>query len=167
MKKRPDAFNNKKVKVPFFYPSITKADKLAIMKALNSPLLTDGPNLNKFESDFGKFCGSLNSTGVSNATSGLFLSLKSLGIGLNDQVIIPDITFAATASSVLQTGGIPVLADVDDDLNISPESIKKCINGKTKAIMPVHFAGKSCKINEIMKLAKKNNLFVIKIVHMQ
>ena len=55
MKKRPDAFNNKKVKVPFFYPSITKADKLAIMKALNSPLLTDGPNLNKFESGFGKF----------------------------------------------------------------------------------------------------------------
>tara|TARA_B100000686_G_C16772870_1_gene966395 strand:+ start:1383 stop:2537 length:1155 start_codon:yes stop_codon:yes gene_type:complete len=161
MTKRSDAFNNKKMKVPFFYPSITKADKLAIMKALNSPLLTDGPNLKKFELEFGKFCGSLNSIGVSNATSGLFLSLKSLGIGLNDEVIIPDLTFAATASSVIQTGGIPVLADVDDDLNISIESIQKCINRKTKAIIPVHFAGKSCKINDIMKLAKKNNLYVI------
>ena len=161
MTKRLDAFNNKKVKVPFFYPTITKADKLAIMKALNSPLLTDGPNLKKFEFEFGRFCGALNSIGVSNATSGLFLSLKSLGIGLNDEVIVPDLTFAATASSVIQTGGKPVLADVDDDLNISLESIKKCINRKTKAIIPVHFAGKSCKINGIMKLAKKNNLYVI------
>lgn len=161
MTKRPDAFNNKKTKVPFFYPSITKADKLAIMKALNSPLLTDGPNLKKFEFEFGKFSGSLNSIGVSNATSGLFLSLKSLGIGLNDEVIIPDLTFAATASSVIQTGGTPVLADVNDDLNISIESIQTCINRKTKAIIPVHFAGKSCKIKDIMKLAKKNNLYVI------
>jgi len=156
-----DAFKNSKIKVPFFYPSISKDDQLAVRNALNSPLLTDGPLLKKFENDFARFTGAKFAIGVSNATSALHLSLKALGITKGDEVIIPDMTFVATASSVLFTGATPIVADIDNDLNISIESIEKSITKKTKVILPVHFAGKICNIDKIKKIAKKNNLKII------
>lgn len=157
-----DAFGNKFIRVPFFYPAINEKDRNAVVEALKSPLLTDGPKLVEFESVFSKLTSSKFAIGVSNATSALQLSLKALRIGLGDEVIIPDMTFVATASSVLLTGATPVLVDVEkDDMNISVDSIQKSITKKTKAIIPVHFAGKVCKIHEIMKIAKKNNLVVI------
>lgn len=159
--KKIDAFKNSKIKVPFFYPSISKDDQLAVKNALNSPLLTDGPLLKKFESNFARFTGAKYAIGVSNATSALHLSLKALGITKGDEVIIPDMTFVATASSILFTGATPVVADIDNDLNISIESIEKNITKKTKAILPVHFAGKICNINKIKKIARNNNLKLI------
>ena len=112
--KRNDAFQNKSIKVPFVVPNIDSSDKKAIAIALKSNLLTDGPILRKFEKEFSRFTGSKYAIGVSNATSALQLSLKSLGIGKGDEVIIPDITFVATANAVLFTGATPVLADVND-----------------------------------------------------
>ena len=159
--KKIDAFKNSKIKVPFFYPSISKDDQLAVKNALNSPLLTDGPLLKKFESNFARFTGAKYAIGVSNATSALHLSSKALGITKGDEVIIPDMTFVATASSILFTGATPVVADIDNDLNISIESIEKNITKKTKAILPVHFAGKICNINKIKKIARNNNLKLI------
>ena len=159
--KKQDVFKNSKIKVPFFYPSISKEDQLAVKNALNLPLLTDGPLLRKFEDNFAKFTGAKYAIGVSNATSALHLSLKSLGVTRGDEVIIPDMTFVATASSVLFTGATPVVADIDNDLNISIESIEKSITKKTKAILPVHFAGKICNIDKIKKIAKNNNLKII------
>jgi len=159
--KKIDAFKNSKIKVPFFYPSISKDDQLAVKNALNSPLLTDGPLLKKFENNFARFTGAKYAIGVSNATSALHLSLKALGITKGDEVIIPDMTFVATASSILFTGATPVVADIDNDLNISIESIEKNITKKTKAILPVHFAGKICNINKIKKIARNNNLKLI------
>lgn len=162
MMQHKDSFGNKSIKVPFFYPSIDDADKKAVSDALELPLLTDGPRLLEFESKFAKLTGAKYAIGVSNATSALHLSLKALGIGKGDEVIMPDMTFVATASSVLITGATPVLTDVKkDDMNISIESIKKSITSKTKAILPVHFAGKACNITEIMKIAKKHNLAII------
>ena len=161
MKKKIDAFGDASIKVPFFIPEITKDDKTVVLNALNSRLLTDGPKLRKFESIFAKFSGAKFAIGVSNGTAALHLSLKALGIGKGSEVIIPDITFVATASSVLLTGATPVLADVDEDLNISIPSIKKSITPRTKAIIPVHFAGKSCKINEITTIARKNRISII------
>ncbi len=149
-------------KIPFFLPKITKEDKNAVIEALNSSLLTDGPKLRQFESAFSKFTGAKYAIGVSNATSALHLSLKALGIGKGDEVIVPDMTFVATANSVIHCGAIPVFADVEKDtMNISIDSIKKKINKKTKAIIPVHFAGKACNIESISKFARKNNLVVI------
>ena len=156
-----DAFGDTSIKVPFIIPEITKSDKNSILNALNSKLLTDGPKLRKFESMFAKFTGAKFAVGVSNGTAALHLSLKALGIGKGYEVIIPDITFAATASSVLLTGATPVLVDVGEDLNILITSIKKSITSKTKAIIPVHFAGKSCKINEVSSIARKNHLAII------
>ena len=161
MKKKIDAFGDASIKVPFIIPEITKNDKNAVLNELNSRLLTDGPKLRKFESIFAKFTGAKFAIGVSNGTAALHLSLKALGIGKGSEVIIPDITFVATASSVLLTGATPVLADVDENLNILIPSIKKSITSRTKAIIPVHFAGKSCKINEITSIARKNRISII------
>ena len=161
MKKKIDAFGDASIKVPFIIPEITKNDKNVVLNALNSRLLTDGPKLSKFESNFAKFTGAKFAVGVSNGTAALHLSLKALGIGKGSEVIIPDITFVATASSVLLTGATPVLADVDENLNILIPSIKKSITSRTKAIIPVHFAGKSCKINEITTIARKNRISII------
>ena len=161
-KKLVNAFSNKKIRVPFFVPDISKSDKLAVMHALNSQMLTDGPQLRKFEQEFAKYTGSKYAVGVSNGTAALHLALKALGLKKGDEVIIPDITFVATANSVLLTGATPVLADVNhDDMNISLDSIKQNITSKTKAILPVHIAGKICKMTQIKKIAKKNNLLLI------
>ena len=159
--KTRDVFGDASIKVPFIIPEITKNDKNAVLNALNSRLLTDGPRLRKFELIFAKFTGAKYAVGVSNGTAALHLSLKALGIGKGSEVIIPDITFVATASSVLLTGATPVLVDVDEDLNISTSSIKKSITSRTKAIIPVHFAGKSCKIKEIVSTARKNHIAII------
>ena len=161
-KKIVDVFRNKKIRVPFFVPDISKSDKLAVMNALNSRMLTDGPQLRKFEREFAKYTGSKYAVGVSNGTAALHLALKALGLKKGDEVIIPDITFVATANSVLLAGATPVLVDVNyDDMNISLDSIKQSITSKTKAILPVHLAGKICKMTQIKKIAKKNNLLLI------
>jgi len=162
IKNKTDAFNDPSIRVAFFRPSITKDDQRAVINALKKPLLTDGPILQEFEKKFSQFTNAKYAIGVSNATSALQLSLKSLGIGKGDEVILPDMTFIATASSVLLNGAIPVLVDVEkDSMNISINSIKKNITKKTKAIIPVHFAGRVCDILEIMKIARLHRLFVI------
>ncbi len=151
-----------KNKVPFFVPWITKGDKKAVIDALNFTLLTDGPKLRQFESAFAKFTGAKYAIGVSNATSALHLSIKALRIGKGDEVIIPDMTFVATANAVVLSGAVPVFADIEKEtMNISIDSIKRKISSKTKAIIPVHFAGKVCDMLTISKIARKNNLAVI------
>ena len=162
MRNKKNKLDNKKVDIPFYIPDISKLDKLAVLNALNSPMLTDGPKLRQFEDKFAKFVGTKFAIGVSNGTAALHLSLKALGLKKGDEVIVPNITFAATANSVLLTGATPVLADVNnDDMNISIESIKQNITKKTRVILPVHLAGKMCNMLEIKKISKENNLFLI------
>ena len=162
MRIKKDSFDNPDIEVPFFVPSLSYLDKKAVYNALNAKLLTDGPKLLEFEQKFSSFVKSKYAIGVSNATSALHLSLKALGIGRNDEVIVPDMTFVATANAVLLTGAKPVLTDVEKNtLNISPKAIKSNISSRTKAIIPVHFAGKACNMTEIMKIAKAKKLYVI------
>jgi len=154
--------NIKNKKIPFFIPKITKEDKRKMLEIFNSTILTNGPNVEKFEKAFRKYTNSKYATAVSNATSALHLSLEALGIGKNDEVIVPNMTFLATANSVLMAGATPILVDVDlNDHNITIDSIKNSLTKKTKAIIPVHLAGKACKMDNIVKFAKKNNLFII------
>ncbi len=162
MTKNKNSFENKSIKVPFFIPLITNEDKKIIQKGLNSTYLTDGPKLRKFENEFAKFTGAKYAIGLSNATSALHLSLKSQGIGKGDEVLVPDITFVATANAVMLTGAKPILVEVNyTDMNISTDSILENLSNKVKAILPVHFAGKASDISKIMKIARKNNLVVI------
>lgn len=151
-----------KIKVPFFSHLISRDDKNAVADALNSKLLTDGPILRKFEDEFARFTNSRYAIGTSNATSSLYLALKSIGIKKGDEVIVPNITFVATANSVLQTGATPILADVDyDTMNISHHEIIKKVTSRTKAIIPVHFAGRPCNMDEILKISRKHKLKII------
>ena len=153
---------NNSNKVPFFLPYVDSKDITAIKMAASSIFLTNGPKLDAFEQKFKEFTKSKFAIGISNATAALYLSLKALRIKKNDEVIIPDLTFAATANVVLQVGAIPVLADIDEEtLNISVESIIRNISRKTKAIIPVHLAGTSCDMKKIMKVARSNSLKVI------
>jgi dTDP-4-amino-4,6-dideoxygalactose transaminase len=160
--KKNNSDHSKMFKVPFFAPWITSSDKKVVFDALGSTFLTDGPILRQFESEFAKFTGAKYAIGVSNATTALHLSLIALGIGKGDEVIVPDMTFVATANAVVHSGATPVFSDINkDDLNISIESIERNLSKKTKAIIPVHFAGKTCDIEKISKLAKKHKLVLI------
>jgi len=150
-----------KINVPLAVPWITNSDRKAVMSCLKNPQLTDGPKLREFESKIAKYTGCKYAVGLSNATAALYLSLLSTGIKQGDEVIIPDLTFVATANSVLATGAKPVIVDIDETLNISIKDILKKINSKTKAIIPVHLGGYPSKIQEIKKVSGKYGLSII------
>ena len=152
----------KTLKVPYFVPWITSEDKKSLLKVLNQRWLTNGPVLQKFESKFSKYIKSKYSIGVSNATHGLHLCLRSLGIGPGDEVIVPTMTFASTADVVTYCGAKPVLVDVDiDTFNISIQHIRKKISKKTKAIIPVHYGGQACDMDKILSISKKFGLKIV------
>ena len=150
------------MKVPFFVPWITNKDKQNVLKSLNQRWLTNGTFLQKFESNFQKYISSTYSIGVGSGAQALHLAVRGLGIGPGDEVIVPSFTFVATANAVASCGAKPIFADVDlDTFNISIDSIEKLITKKTKAIIPVHYAGQSCDMDKINSISKKNNLKII------
>lgn len=121
-----------------------------------------GSYITEFEKEFSKFCECKYSIAVSNGTAALHLALIALGIKTGDEVIIPDLTFAATINSVLYTGAKPVIVDIDSTCwGIDPLQIEKAITSKTKALIVVHLYGQPCQMDKIMKIAKKHKLFVI------
>jgi perosamine synthetase len=150
------------MKVPFFVPWITADDKKSIIKTLDNRWLTNGPTLKKFEEKFQKFIDCNHASGVGSATQALHLVMRTLNLTSKDEVIVPTFTFAATANAVTYCGAKPILTDVDlETFNISPQSIKKNISKKTKAIVVVHYGGQSCDMNEILAIGKKYNLPVV------
>ncbi len=129
---------------------------------LSTWISSSGEYIENFEKNFSKYCTVNHGVAVSNGTVAIHLALKVLGIGQGDEVIIPDLTFAATINAVLHTNATPVIVDIDkNDWNIFPAEIEKAITPKTKAIIPVHIYGQPCDMDSIMKIAKDNNLFVI------
>ena len=124
--------------------------------------LAHGYYSSKFEEEFKKFTKSKYAITLSSCTAGLHLSCMALGIKKGDEVIVPAQTHAATAHSVEYTGAKAVFADIDySNGNISLNDIEKKINKRTKAIIPVHMAGKSCDMNGLLKIAKKYKLKII------
>lgn len=134
----------------------------AFDRVLRNSWYIDGEEKKKFENSFADYVGTNNCIGVGNGLDALMLSLKALGIGKNDEVIVPAHTFIATALAVTYVGAKPVLVDVDDETyNIDVNQIEDKITSRTKAIIPVHLYGQACKMDEIMSIAKKHNLFVV------
>ncbi len=123
---------------------------------------SQGKYVKKFEDLFSEYHENRKSLAVSNGTVALHLALEALKIGEGDEVIVPDLTFAASVNAILYTGATPVLADIDSkSWNIDVDKIESLITPKTKAIMPVHLYGLPCKMDEIMAISSKYNLFVI------
>ena len=159
---KKDFFKDSKIKFPAYEPWISKEDEKIIAKTLKQSMLTLGPQLEKFESDFSKYSKAKYAIAVSNCTAALHLSLMALGIKENDEVIIPDLTFVADANAVLACNAKPVVADINNEnFFLSLSRIKKNITKRTKAIIPVHIYGQVCNIDEILDLAKDNNLKVV------
>jgi dTDP-4-amino-4,6-dideoxygalactose transaminase len=125
-------------------------------------MLTLGPQLEKFETNFCKYTKSKYAVAVSNCTAALHLSLKALGIKERDEVIIPDLTFVADANAILACNAKPVIADINkNDFFLSISNLKKNITKRTKAILPVHIYGQVCNIDEVLDVARDNDLKII------
>jgi len=161
-KMKKDFFKDSSVKFPAYEPWISNDDKRIVNTALDQTMLTFGPQLEKFESDFSKYTKAKYAIAVSNCTAALHLSLKVLGIKENDEVIIPDLTFVADANAILACNAKPVIVDINkNDFFLSISNLKKNITKKTKAVIPVHTYGQVCNINEVLDVAKANNLKVV------
>lgn len=134
----------------------------AIARVLKNSSFILGPEVEKFEKDFAKFCGVKYCVGVNSGTSALFLALKAAGIGAGDEVITQPNTFIATCEAVSHTGAKPVFVDIDPRTHLlDPKKIEEKISRRTKAIIPVHLYGRVSPMAEILKIAKGHNLFVL------
>ena len=148
--------------LPLANPTIEEDEIKEVVDVLRSGWLTTGPKVAEFEENMQKYLGCKKAVGLSSCTGGLHIALAALGIKKGDEVIVPTYTFAASAHVVAWLGAKPVLVDVEKDtFNIDPKKIEDAITDKTKAIIPIHFAGHSCDIDKIMAIAKKHNLHVI------
>jgi perosamine synthetase len=150
------------LKIPFHKPHITQKEIDSVIETIQSGWLTMGPKTIQFEKMFKEKIGSQYAISVNSATSALHLALNAVGVGIGDEVIIPTNTFVSTAEAVIYSGATPVLCDIEKTYhNIDAHSIEKLITPNTKAIIPVHFGGHSCEMEEIINIAKKYNLKVI------
>ena len=132
-----------------------------IEKVVKKGDYTLGSAVDLCEKNFAKRTGAKFAISVGNGTDALLLSLKALGIGSGDEVITVPYTFVATVGSIVTAGAKPVFVDVKEDYNIDETKIEKAITKKTKAIMPVHWAGRPCEMDKIKSIARKYNLKII------
>lgn len=176
-------FGGKPVRQKFLVfgaPDIREAEIKEVVTTLKSGWLSTGPKVTKFEEDFKNYIGSKHAIALNSCTAGLHLALEIAGIGEGDEVITTSLTFTSTANVIIHLGATPIFVGVERETgNIDPQRIEEFIkkncefNPKTgqlanrqtgqlvKAIIPVHLYGRPCKMDEIMKMAKENNLLVI------
>ncbi len=146
----------------FGVPLIEQDEIDAVTQVLKSGWITTGPRTQEFEERFRSYIGVRNAVALSSCTEGMELSLLASGIGEGDEVITTPMTFAATANVVIHCGATPVFADINKHtLNIDPSNIEQSITSRTKAIMPVHYAGQPCEMNRIKDIADRHGLIVI------
>ncbi|MDD5195388.1 MAG: DegT/DnrJ/EryC1/StrS family aminotransferase [Candidatus Omnitrophica bacterium] len=164
----------------FGAPLIEDKEIKEVVKTLRSGWLSTGPKVHKFETMFKEYIGTKFAHALNSCTAGLHLSMVAIGVGAGDEVITTPMTFCATANSIIHTGAKPVFVDIDvRSMNISAEKIKECIERKyyideksgtpinkethkhLRAIMPVHFAGRPADMDEIVRIARKYNLYII------
>ncbi len=149
-------------KVPFHMPYITEDEISEVVDSLRSGWITMGPKTIEFENRFASYTGSSHAVSMNSCTACLHLALKAIGIKEGDEVIVPVITFSSTAGVLHYFGAKPVFVDVDPGtLNLDASNIERNLTGKTKAIIPVHYAGQPCDMDVIVDIAKNKSLFVI------
>jgi dTDP-4-amino-4,6-dideoxygalactose transaminase len=148
--------------VPFHRPSIGEDEIRSVVETLKSGWLTTGRKVKNFEEDFAKYMGCGHAIAVNSGTAALHLALDAIGINEGDEIIVPAMTFTATAEVVIYFRAIPVLVDCRrDTLNMDTDQIQRAITQRTKAIIPVHFGGQPCAMDRILEIAKQHKLKVI------
>ena len=147
---------------PLASPDLSEADIAAAVRVLRSGALVQGPEVALFESRFSAYTGATHSIAVANGTIAIQLALEAAGIGPGDEVIVPALSYIATANAVVLCGATPVFADVDArTFNLDPSLIPAAITPRTRSILPVHEFGLCCAIDEIRAMADKHGLLVI------
>jgi len=150
-------------RIPLSDIDFDDTEALAVQNVIKSRWLTMGKVTQEFEASFADYTQTKHAIAVTNATAALHLACLALGIGPGDEVIVPSLTFVATANAVRYVGAIPIFADIisPDNLNISPEAINSLITSRTRAIIVMHYAGYPCDMPAILAIAKHHGLFVI------
>lgn len=148
--------------IPYGRQWIDEDDIRAVVDVLRSDWLTTGPKVTEFEQALAGFVGAKEAVAVSSGTAALHAAMYAAGIGPGDEVIVPPMTFAATANAVVFQGGIPVFADVDPDtLLIDPDKVEGKITPRTKAIIAVDYAGQPCDYDVLREIADRHGLFLV------
>lgn len=148
--------------IPIARPVIGRDEITAVTAVLESGMLAAGEQVAHFEQEFARYCDVPHAVAVNNGTAALHAALLAAGVGPGDEVIVPDFTFFATASSVLMCGATPVFVDVDEKtFNIDPRKISSCITPKTRAIIGVHLFGQPFDIPAVQEICKRHNLTLI------
>ena len=150
-------------KYPLSDIDLGREEERAVLSVLRSRWLSTGPVTEKFEKAFSEFLGGGEAIAVSNGTAALHLALASLGLEEGDEVILPSLTFVATANAVLYNRATPVFADIHsrDDLNLSPCEIERKMTRKTRAVLVMHYGGYPCRMDAILKIARRHGLAVV------
>lgn len=149
--------------VPVAAPDLGSREESLVRECMISGWVSStGPFVREFEEAFAGYVGAANAVTVANGTLGLVLALKALGVGLGDEVVVPDLTFGATANAVCQVGAIPVFCDVDDATwGMSAATLEPCITARTRAVIPVHLYGHPVDLEPIVSLCSRRNISVI------
>lgn len=149
-------------RVPFFVPDIGQAEIDSVVEALRSGWITTGPKTKEFERQFAEYVGAPRAIAVNSATAALHLALDAIGVGPGDEVLVPTMTFTATAEVVVHLGAKPVMVDCrPDDFNLDVEQLESRITSRTKAVIPVHYGGQPCDMDAILDVARRHKLAVI------
>jgi dTDP-4-amino-4,6-dideoxygalactose transaminase len=147
--------------LPYCLPMISEEEIEEVVDTLRSGWLTTGPKVRRFEIDFAAYVGVRHAIAVSSCTAALHIALKALGVQPGDEVIVPSLTFCATANVVVHLGAKPVLVDVDEHGHISLDAAERAVSDRTRAIVPVHYAGQACDMNRILDFGRRHNLRVV------
>ncbi len=148
--------------IPFALPDLTEAEIAAVVEVLRSGWITTGPRTKELEARFGEAVGSSHCVAVNSCTAALHLALEAVGVGAGDEVVVPTLTFAATAEVVRYLGATPVLVDVRaSDHNVDPAAVERALTSRTRAVLPVHFAGVPADMDEITAITRARGIPVV------
>lgn len=146
----------------FGQPLIEEAEIEEVVKSMRAAWLGTGPKVAAFEHMFADYKEAKHAVAVNSCSAGLHLSCLAIGLQPGDEVIVPAMTFCATINAVIHAGATPVLVDVEPDtFNMSPEQVRRAISPRTKAIMPVHFAGRACNMDALTAIASEHGLKIV------
>lgn len=153
---------NERPYLPFAVPDITAVERDEVLAVLESGWVTTGPRAKRFEAEFASRVGARHAVAVNSCTAAMHLALEAVGVGPGDEVIVPTMTFAATGEVVRYLGARPVLVDIDPtDHTVDPAAVERALGPRTKVVMPVHFAGKACRMGPLLDLCRARGVTIV------